>query len=134
MRLTEDLAVLVVQEIVRRNRSMEKTAYEMIKIHDGEIFICRGGFKEEGIEPKDLFSLKLIPQNGSVILGLTRLDTSLLFKESAGKVKISRTAIDLSFFLKEDSGIVKQIADTDRQSDAINSGILLAQDQKGIVR
>ena len=119
-------AVSAVRVIVK-----EKTmVYEFLKMMNGDLYVCRGGLNDAGVDAKDLFMMRITPSNTTIYTAFTRADSSMFFKGATTPVKINQAQIELRFNLGEESDIVKQVIETDKKADAAKSGIILADGMK----
>lgn len=109
---------------------MEK--YEVIQSLSGQMLIIKGGRKPEGNNASDIYILEVIPQQGTMTLGLNRFDQTVLAKESDGIIRISDNLVAMSYYLKEDSSIITRLKEVDDVAKAQKAGIVL-QPNKGIV-
>jgi hypothetical protein len=112
-----------------------KVRYEVIQTRSGQLFVIRGGWSAAGNKVSDIYSLAVIPtKDQGVTITITRLDQGTLLAESDGLIHIKEHVIDLAYFLKDDAQLIREIGEADKIAGAKNSGIILPQDNPGVIR
>jgi hypothetical protein len=89
--------------LIEPQKKKEDDIWEALQLMNGNIFIYRGGFKEEA-SMKDVF--KFIPGKSSQF---TRFDIDLLTPVKDSPVRLNRAAISFAWYVDPDSNLVQEL-------------------------
>lgn len=100
--------------------------WEAVRMVSGDIFIYRGGYKEEA-DIKDVIEVSPRVNGSSISFQVSRFDFNPITPAPNSKIKINKKHISFSWYVDPKSSVIESIKRSMQEMDASKSGILLAK-------